>query len=52
MSFLVSGQGNYEIVLETDFDGLVVKASKEKLIELIREGNPVRIGWQLMRILK
>ena len=47
MSFLVSGQGNYEIVLETDFDGLVVKGSKEKLIELIREGNPVRIGWQL-----
>lgn len=38
---------NFEIVLETDFDGNVVNGSKEKLIEEIRKGKPVRIGYQL-----
>ena len=35
------------IVLETDFDGKVVRGSKTKLIEEIRKGKAVRIGWQL-----
>lgn len=46
-SLHLSGQGAYKIVLKTDFDGNVVEGSKEELIRLIREGNPVRIGWQL-----
>lgn len=43
----LKGQCNYEIVLETDFDGNVVNGSKEALIEEIRKGKPVRVGWQL-----
>ncbi len=37
----------FDIVLETDFDGQVVKGSKEELIKYIREGKSVRVGWQL-----
>jgi len=51
-SFLVfvSQLGNsqtYSIVLETDFDGSVSSGSKEELISYIREGKPLRVGWQL-----
>jgi len=45
--FPLHAQGKYEIVLETDFDGNVVKGSKENLIEEIRNGNVVRVGYQL-----
>ena len=38
---------SYNIVLETNFDGEVVNGSKEELIQFIREGKPVRVGWQL-----
>ena len=37
----------YDIVLATDFDGNVTKGSKPALIEYMREGKPVRVGWQL-----
>lgn len=37
----------YEIVLSTDFDGNVTSGSKAELIKFIREGKPVRVGWQL-----
>lgn len=48
LNFLaLSGQTNFEIVLETDFEGNVVNGSKSELIKKIREGKPVRIGWQL-----
>jgi len=45
----VSQLGNsqtYSIVLETDFDGSVSSGSKEELISFIREGKPLRVGWQ------
>lgn len=35
------------ILLHTDFDGTVINGSKEKLIEEIRKGKSVRVGWQL-----
>ena len=38
---------SYDIVLATDFDGNVTKGSKAALIDYIREGKPVRVGWQL-----
>ena len=47
ISLSLLGQQNFEIVLETDFDGSVVRGSKEQLIKKIREGKPIRIGWQL-----
>ena len=37
----------YTIVLETNFDGQVVYGNKNELIQYIREGKPVRVGWQL-----
>jgi len=43
----LSAQENYQIVLATDFDGQVVDGSKKVLVEEIRKGKPVRIGWQL-----
>ncbi len=38
---------SYDIVLATNFNGNVVKGSKQELVQLIREGKPVRVGWQL-----
>lgn len=46
MSFLGIAQ-SYDIVLATDFDGNVTEGSKEVLIKYIREGKPVRVGYQL-----
>ncbi len=37
----------YDIVLATDFDGNVTNGSKATLIDYIREGKPIRVGWQL-----
>lgn len=37
----------YEIVVATDFDGNVVSGSIDSLIYQIRQGKPVRVGWQL-----
>jgi len=37
----------YEIVASTDFDGKVVSGSIDSLIHYIRQGKPVRVGWQL-----
>ncbi len=37
----------FDIVLATDFDGNVTEGSKSELIKYIREGKPVRVGWQL-----
>ncbi len=45
-SFCSTAQ-SYNIVLATDFDGNVISGSKEILIQLIRQGKPVRVGWQL-----
>lgn len=38
---------SYDIVLATDFEGLVTSGSKTELIKYIREGKPVRVGYQL-----
>lgn len=38
---------SYEIILETDFDGLVTKGSKVELIQQVRDGKSLRVGWQL-----
>ena len=45
-SLLCTAQ-TYDIVLATDFDGNVTEGSKENLIKYIREGKPVRVGYQL-----
>ena len=45
--FQCGNSQSYSIVLETDFGGAVSSGSKEKLISYIREGKPVRVGWQL-----
>ncbi len=39
--------GQHNIVLTTDFDGNVTKGSKEQLINEIRKGKSVRVGYQL-----
>lgn len=38
---------SYEIVLSTNFQGEVINGSKQELVKYIREGKPVRVGWQL-----
>lgn len=47
--FLISTSINSQskIVLATDFDGKVVKGNKQALIDEIRKGKSVRVGWQL-----
>ena len=40
-------QRGYQVVVQTDFDGQVVSGSIDSLIAAIREGKPVRVGWQL-----
>jgi len=49
LSLLISLQANaqWEIIVSTDFDGAVVQGSVDSLIKEIRNGNPVRVGWQL-----
>ncbi len=42
-----TGYSQTKILLHTDFEGNVVSGSKEKLIEEIRKGYSVRVGWQL-----
>ena len=44
---LALGAQEYDMVLQTDFDGSVTQGSKEELISSIQKGNPVRVGWQL-----
>lgn len=44
---IINAQDDTHIVLETDFDGNVVKGSKATLIEEIRKGKPVRVWCQL-----
>lgn len=39
--------GQTRILLETDFEGNVVRGSKQELIQEIRKGKSLRIGWQL-----
>lgn len=39
--------GQHQIILSTNFDGEVTKGSKEALIEEIRKGSSVRVGYQL-----
>lgn len=41
------GQTGYKILVATDFDGQVVQGSIDTLIQEIRKGKPVRVGWQL-----
>lgn len=36
-----------KIVLQTDFDGQLIKGSIEELIQKIQTGHSVRVGWQL-----
>ena len=45
--FQMCGAQSYQIVLATDFDGVVTSGSKENLISHIRDGKPIRVGWQL-----
>lgn len=45
-STIVCGQKS-EILLKTDFDGKVTDGSIETLIETIKVGERIRIGWQL-----
>ncbi len=39
----------WQLIFKTDANGQVSYGSKDTLIKLIREGNPVRIGWESMR---
>lgn len=45
-STIVFGQKS-EILLKTDFDGKVTDGSLESLIESVKRGESIRIGWQL-----
>lgn len=36
-----------EVLLKTDFDGKVIDGSLESLIESVKSGEVIRIGWQL-----
>ena len=47
ISTLAYNQGTYEIVVATNFDGQVVSGSIDDLIQEIRKGKAVRVGWQL-----
>ena len=44
---VISAQTSYELVVTTDFEGQVVSGSIDSLIQEIRKGKPVRVGWQL-----
>jgi len=44
---LLFAQANYQIVVSTDFEGKVLSGSIDSLIQEIRKGKPVRVGWQL-----
>lgn len=54
MSQLCFGQANqnsvgqYQIIYEADREGNRISGSLEKLIELVDNGNPVRVGWELV----
>ncbi len=39
--------GAYEVVFEADKDGKTIYGSRQKLIEYINNGNPVRLGWMI-----
>ena len=45
-STVVFGQQS-EILLKTDFDGKVIEGSLDALIEAVKSGESIRIGWQL-----
>ena len=45
-SSIVVGQKS-EILLKTDFEGKVTDGSLETLIEAVKSGESIRIGWQL-----
>lgn len=49
LSICISGhcQNGFDIIVETNFDGEVVKGSIEELITEVRKGKHVRVGWQL-----
>jgi len=38
---------NSEVLLKTDFDGRVTEGSIQKLIDNIRAGEKIRVGWNL-----
>ncbi len=38
----------YQIVYEADKDGNRISGSLEQLLELVNNGNPVRVGWELV----
>lgn len=47
LSVSVQAFGQHKIVLSTNFDGEVLSGSKDLLIEEIRKGKAVRVGYQL-----
>ena len=44
-----SDTGSWQLVLKTDADGSVIAGSKEALINAIRKGSDLKIGWGVQR---
>lgn len=44
-----SDTGSWQLVLKTDTDGSVIAGSKEALINAIRKGSDLKIGWGVQR---
>lgn len=40
-------QNSYQVVCKIDSDGTVSRGSLEELVEFVRNGNPIRVGWEL-----
>ena len=39
--------GLYKVIYEADRDGKRISGSLEKLIQHVKDGNPIRVGWEL-----
>jgi len=46
-SIMFSSARGQELAVKTDFNGAVVNGSIEKLIEAVRQGKEIRVGWSL-----
>ncbi len=42
--------GLYKVVYEADRNGKRVSGSLEELVQYVRSGNPIRVGWKLGRL--
>lgn len=46
-SVLAQANGLYKVVYEADRNGKAVSGSLEELLQYVRNGNPIRVGWEL-----